>query len=157
MIGANCVIGNNSIINFPCKISSGTVIGNFNKIGYCAEISGVTFDNVSAVHNCQVGGLVGKNVDIASGVQMGALRFDDAVQSQIVNGRKYNPNFGNSVYLGDSVRTGVGNIFYPGVIVGNDSCLGPGLIISKNIEDNKVVIVKQEHEIKEWGPNKYGW
>ncbi|MGL6119198.1 MAG: hypothetical protein ACRC0V_01710, partial [Fusobacteriaceae bacterium] len=63
----------------------------------------------------------------------------------------------NSVFVGDSVRMGVGNVFFPGVKIGCNTCLGPGLIINEDISNNKLVIAKQAKITKDWGSDKYGW
>lgn len=157
IIGKNCVIGSNSHINNFCKVNDNTVIGSENKIGFCAEISGVTFSGVSAVHNCEVAGVIGKRVDIAAGVQMAILRFDDTYTIQKVQAKRYWNPFTNSVFIGDYTRTGIGNLFYPGVKVGSKSALGPGLIVTHDIGNNNLVLVQQTILTKDWGSDHYGW
>lgn len=157
MIGANSVIGSNCIVKDYCKISPCSVIGNNNKIGFSAEITGVTFDRVAAVHGCEVYGIIGTNTDIAANCQMGIMRFDDGECIQMVKEKRYSGKFSNGIFLGDYLRTGIGNIFFPGVKVGIHCALGPGLIISKDIPSRKLLMVKQETIEKDWGPEKYGW
>lgn len=157
IIGANSVIGSRSIVKDYCKISPSSVIGNDNKIGFSAEVTGVTFDRVAAVHNCELYGIVGANTDIAANCQMGILRFDDGECTQKVGEKRYGGKFANGIFLGDYSRTGVGNIFFPGVKVGVHCALGPGLIINKDIKSRKLVLVNQEIVEKDWGPEKYGW
>lgn len=157
MIGSNCVFGSGSTIKYACRINDHTVIGKQNKIGFSAEISGVTFEGVAAVHNCEIFGVIGRNVDIAAGVQMAVLKFDDTMTTQKIMGKRYANSYTNSIFLGDYTRTGINNIFYPGVKVGMKCALGPGLIINKDIQANQLVMPTQEVQYKEWGSHRYGW
>lgn len=157
MIGRNCAIGSGSTIKYACRINDHTIIGKKNKIGFSAEISGVTFEGVAAVHNCEVFGVIGRNVDIAAGVQMAVLKFDDTMTIQKIKGKRYANSYTNSIFLGDYTRTGINNIFYPGVKIGMKCALGPGLIINKDIQANQLVMPIQEVQLKEWGSHRYGW
>jgi bifunctional UDP-N-acetylglucosamine pyrophosphorylase/glucosamine-1-phosphate N-acetyltransferase len=157
ILGKNCIINHNSKIQYGCRINDFTVIGSNNKIGFNAEISGVTFDGVCAVHNCEVSGVIGKKVDIAAGVQMAGLRFDDGFATQNINGKKYISASTNTIFIGDYCRTGVNNIFFPGVKVGSRSALGPGVMIEEDMSENTLLIKKQEVIYKSWGSNRYGW
>ncbi|MEA4875461.1 hypothetical protein [Anaerorhabdus sp.] len=157
VIQKNCVIGSGSKIQYSCKVVDHTVIGSNNKIGFTAEVAGVTFDGVAAVHNCEVFGVIGRKVDIAAGVQMAVMKFDDSLTKQKVNGRYYANEYTNSIFIGDYVRTGINNIFYPGIKVGCKSALGPGLIVSEDVESETLILVEQQKTIKPWGSNKYGW
>ena len=82
---------------------------------------------------------------------MGTLRFDD--QKSLVKAGE----FANCIFIGDYTRCGVSNVFYPGVIVGSNCALGPGAIISSNVESNSLILVEQQQQKKYWGPEKYGW
>lgn len=157
IIGNQCIIGNHSILQYHCKINAQSVIGPNNKIGFNAEISGVTFDGVCAVHNCEVFGIIGKRVDIAAGVQMAILRFDDMYTTQSIAGKKYSTPYTNNICIGDYCRTGVNNVFLPGVKIGSRSALGPCLMIDKDIAKNSLIIVTQETIVKDWGSHRYGW
>ncbi len=157
VIQKNCVIGSGSRIQYCCKIVDHTVIGPNNKIGFTAEVAGVTFDGVAAVHNCEVFGVIGRKVDIAAGVQMAVMKFDDSLTKQRVNGRYYANEYTNSIFIGDYSRTGINNIFYPGIKVGCKSALGPGLIVNEDVGSETLVLVEQQKSTKPWGSNKYGW
>lgn len=156
-LGNNCVIGKASKITNHCLIHENTVIGKKNKIGFGAEVCGVTMEGAAMVHTCEVYGVIGKYVDVAAGVIMAILRFDDAQVSRKVHGLNIRSKYTNAICVGDYVRTGVNNLFFPGVAVGSKSALGPGLIVDQDIPANSLILVKQEKVMKEWGSNKYGW
>ncbi|MEI6286947.1 MAG: sugar phosphate nucleotidyltransferase [Bacillota bacterium] len=151
IIEGNCIIGSNCLIKNNCLICSDTIIGDFNKIDFCAQVSGMTMDNVCIVHHAEIYALIGSHVDIGAGTMMGTLRFDDK-RSLVKAGE-----FANCIFIGDYTRCGVSNIFYPGVIVGSNCALGPGAIISGNVESNSLILVEQQQQKKYWGPEKYGW
>ncbi|MGB9813794.1 MAG: sugar phosphate nucleotidyltransferase [Thermovenabulum sp.] len=158
IIEGKVVIGNNSRITDYCKIGPYSTIGNNNRIGFNAEFCGITFDGVSIIHNSEMYGIIGSYTDIAAGCLTGSLRFDDLQTIHKINGRNELPNtYSNAVFIGDHTRTGVGNIFLPGVKVGINCAIGPGAIIEEDIPSNSLIIVKQEKVIKRWGPEKYGW
>ena len=157
IIGANSIIGNNTFVKDYCKLSANTVIGNHNRIGFTSEITGVTFDHVSATHQCEVYGVVGRQTDIAAGCIMGILRFDDLETEIKAPVKKYSGKYTNGIFLGDYMRTGIGNLFAPGVRVGSNSCLGPGLVVNKDVPENKMLLVKQEVIEIDWSSERYGW
>jgi UDP-N-acetylglucosamine diphosphorylase / glucose-1-phosphate thymidylyltransferase / UDP-N-acetylgalactosamine diphosphorylase / glucosamine-1-phosphate N-acetyltransferase / galactosamine-1-phosphate N-acetyltransferase len=97
-------------------------------------------------------------VDIGAATVCGTLRFDDAEQTSIINGRRETPstNSGSS-YLGDYSRTGVNAILMPGVKVGAYSCVGPGVLLTDDLPSRTLVLVKQELVRRSWGPERYGW
>ena len=157
VIGNNCMIGSGSVIRHSCMIHEETVIGPGNKVDFGAEISGVTMEGTAAVHGCEVFGVVGRYVDIAAGVVMAVLRFDDAQVPRRVNGRVYRSAYTNCVCIGDYTRTGVHTTFLPGVSVGSRCAVGPGVLVEKDVRDNTLLLLRQETVQKERGSARYGW
>jgi NDP-sugar pyrophosphorylase family protein len=158
IIEGNVVIGNNTSIKDYCKILPITTIGDKNRIGYNAEFQGITFEGVSMTHGSEMYGIVGEYTDIAAGCIAGILRFDDSLNSPKVMGKaELGGKYTNGIFLGDHCRTGIGNLFMPGVMIGKNSALGPGAIISKNVPQGTLLIVEQSQTYKSWGPERYGW
>ena len=141
-----------------CLISPGSVLGSRCIFGHGAEFDGVTFDTVYLWHYCEIAGLMGNNVDIGAATVCGTLRFDNGVRIQNVRGHKERPaRFGSSTFIGDYCRTGVNVVFMPGIKVGAYSCIGAGAILYEDVPERTLLIPKQEHILKPWGPEKYGW
>lgn len=157
ILGKNVLIRQGSKIQYGCKINDYTVIGTNNKIGYNAEIAGVTFDGVCAVHTCEVYGIIGKKVDIAGNVMCAILRFDDANVTQNIEGKRYSNTFTSYICIGDYCRTGVSNVFSPGIRIGSRSAIGPSVMIESDVPANSLILKKQELIQKSWGSNRYGW
>lgn len=169
IIGDNVLIENGAILNGPilvgddsyirdyAKVEESTVLGRANKIGHNAEVKGVTMQGVSAIHYSEMYGVIGKYVDIAAACVCGILRFNDTPQTHRINGRVYSDDYSNAIFIGDYTRTGINNIFFPGVKIGSECALYPGLNIEKDIDHRRLIIKKEEYIEKEWGSLKYGW
>lgn len=158
IIEGNVVIGNNTSIKDYCKILPFTTIGNKNRIGYNAEFQGITLEGVSMTHGSEMYGIAGEYTDIAAGCIAGILRFDDSLNSPKVMGKvELGSKYTNGIFIGDHCRTGIANIFMPGVMIGKNSVLSPGAIISKNVPTGTLLVVEQMQTYKSWGPERYGW
>lgn len=156
----NIVIGNHCEIGYGCYIAPNSSIGDYSKVLHGAELSGVLFENVYLYHYMEIAGIVGENSDIGAGTVCGSLRFDDGLVSHRVKGRYEVPRtqeLANGCYIGDQCRTGVNAIILPGRKIGSGSIIGPGVIVSEDLESNKLLSLKQEQVKKDWNPDKYGW
>lgn len=157
-IEGNVVIGSHCRIENFCRIGPDSVIGSKNRIGHCAEFSGITFDNVSFIHFGEVFGIIGESTDIAAGVTVGITRFDDLPQTQKVNGRREIPEkFGNAVYFGDFTRTGILSLYMPGTKVGSNCVIGSGVAVEKDIPSKTLLYAQQTLIEKGWDTHRYGW
>lgn len=158
IISGHAIIGKHCTIRDFCRIGSYSVIGNRVRFGHCAEFQGVAFDRASFVHYGEVYGIIGEAVDIAAGVTVGIMRFDDQPQYQRVYGRLEIPDqYGNAVYFGDFTRTGIASQYMPGVKVGCNSAIGPGVIVTRDVPSNTLLFAEQKLVQKKWGPERYGW
>ncbi|MBN2309775.1 MAG: NTP transferase domain-containing protein [Candidatus Hydrogenedentes bacterium] len=158
IVGPGVTVGAESRIEEYAKVSGGAVIGARSIISHCAEFTGVMFDVVYLYHYCCITALLGCNVDIGAATVCGTWRFDDGTKTQMVKGHRELPAaHGAYTYIGDYTRTGVNVMFMPGVKVGTYSCVGPGAIVSDDVPDRTLLMVKQDQTAKEWGPEKYGW
>jgi len=158
IIDGNAIIGNNTIIENFCYISDGSSIGDHCHINHCAELDGVIFNRVFLYHYMEFSGIIGEATDLGAATVCGTLRFDDGATTHKIKGRKEIPNeHSNAIYLGDYVRTGVNAIIMPGCKVGIYSIVGPGVLLEKDLENNCLLMLKQETVKKHWGPEMYGW
>lgn len=143
-IGENCDIGPNTFLR------KHTSIGNNVSVGNAVEIkNSIIMDNTNINHLTYVGdSIIGSKCNIAAGTNIANLRFDDGTVKINVKGDKIDSGRRKmGVVFGDGVKTGINSSFNPGVKVGVNSRIGAGAIVSKDLESNKVLIPRQEHDI----------
>ena len=164
-------IGRNTHVFEGSQIASGTVIGDDCRIGpfakvsgfvdrnnhitFLGEFSGIILAGGRITHQMQIAGIYGEGAEFGAGTQVGTLRFDDGPTQVIVKGIRHPaPGFSGALF-GDHARTGVGTILMPGRVVGPGAMVGPGVVLMKNAPPHKAVILKQEHQEIDWGPEIY--
>ncbi len=158
ILGPNCMLGSGCEVRDYCKLEAYTVLGDGCHVGHGAEVAGVFFDNVWAVHYLEVWGIVGSSSDLGAATVCGTLRFDDFITTQRVKGRREIAyDNANACYLGDYTRTGVNATLMPGCKVGHHSIVGPGVVLNDDVPANTLVTVEQTLQKRTWGPDRYGW
>lgn len=158
IVGGRVLIGENARVRDYALVGGGSSLGPHSLVGHGAEFDGVLLDRAYLYHYCEISGVVGSAVDIGAATVCGTLRFDDRDQIHIVKGRKEVPPYGASAsFFGDYSRTGVNAVIMPGCKIGVYSCVGPGVVLTEDLPSRKMVLVKQEHILRDWGPEKYGW
>jgi bifunctional UDP-N-acetylglucosamine pyrophosphorylase/glucosamine-1-phosphate N-acetyltransferase len=159
IVGGGVCVGNDTFIRDYCVVNDCAVIGSKSLVKHDAEFEGVMFDVVYLYHYCCITALLGNNVDIGAATVCGTLRFDNGTKPQFNKGHKEvpDPRFGDMTIIGDYSRTGVNVMFMPGVKVGYYSCVGAGAIVYEDVPERTLLLPKQEHVLKSWGPERYGW
>ncbi|MCS7263915.1 MAG: NDP-sugar synthase [Armatimonadetes bacterium] len=151
------VTGRNCKIRDYCLLGD-SVLGQKCIVGHGAEFEGVAFNTVYLYHYCEVFGVLGEAVDIGAATVCGTLRFDDGETVHKVLGRREVPMVGaNASYIGDFSRTGVNAILMPGVKIGSYCCVGPGVVLYEDLPHRTLVLLRQDLERRNWGPERYGW
>jgi bifunctional UDP-N-acetylglucosamine pyrophosphorylase/glucosamine-1-phosphate N-acetyltransferase len=151
-------LGMNSRVRDYAMLGGHSAMGPQSLLGHGGEFDGVMLERAYLYHYCEISGIVGAAVDIGAASVCGTLRFDDAAQTTVVNGRRETPSSGSgATYFGDYSRTGVNAILMPGTKIGAYSCVGPGVVLSEDLPSRTLVQVKQELVKRPWGPERYGW
>ncbi|NHJ38712.1 MAG: hypothetical protein FK731_01675 [Asgard group archaeon] len=147
VIGENCDIGPN------CYLRKGVSLGKEVRIGNACEVKNtIVFEGTHLAHLSYVGdSIIGSNCNFGAGTITGNLRLDDQtikieVDSKVMSSKRRKLG----VIMGDNVKTAINTYFMPGVIVGNNSAIGTGVIVNRNIESEKFVYIDQKHLVKEW-------
>ncbi len=151
-IGKNCDIGPN------CYLRKGVSLGDSVRIGNACELKNtIVFEGTHIAHLSYVGdSIIGKHCNFGAGTITGNLRLDDKIvktkliidktESEVVStGRRK-----IGVIMGDNVKTAINTFFMPGVIVGNNSAIGTGVIVNRNIGSNVFVHIDQKQTSREW-------
>lgn len=152
------VIGDGTRLSDYGLVGRYSVVGNDCVVGHGAEIDGAMFDGSYLWHYCEVCGLVGRSVDIGAATVCGTLRFDDGNAEHRIRGRRERPAvLANSTYYGDFSRTGVNVVTMPGARIGCYACVGAGVVVTGDVPDRTLRLLKQETIDRPWGPERYGW
>jgi UDP-N-acetylglucosamine diphosphorylase / glucose-1-phosphate thymidylyltransferase / UDP-N-acetylgalactosamine diphosphorylase / glucosamine-1-phosphate N-acetyltransferase / galactosamine-1-phosphate N-acetyltransferase len=143
-IGEGCDIGPNSFIRKHTCLGDHVRIGNAVEIKNCIVMNGTNINHLSYMGDS----IIGANCNIAAGTNMANLRFDDEnIKLTIKGERIYTGRRKLGVIFADEVKTGINSSFNPGVMVGTNSHVGAGAIISKDITSHKIVLPQQQHLI----------
>jgi bifunctional UDP-N-acetylglucosamine pyrophosphorylase/glucosamine-1-phosphate N-acetyltransferase len=135
IIGENCDIGPN------CYIRPSTSIGNNCKIGNAVEVKNTIVMNHSNIphHNYVGDSIIGENCNLGSGTKVANLRLDNKNIYTIVRGERIETNRRKlGVIMGDNVKTGVNSVINIGTVIGENSLIGPGAIVSGAIAPNSI-------------------
>lgn len=143
-IGQNCVIGPN------CYIRAYTSLGRNVKIGNAVEIKNcIIMDSTNVGHLSYVGDtIIGRESNFGAGTITANLRHDDQAITTTIKGERVSSGRRKlGAIIGDDVKTGIGTSIAPGVVIHQGVRTGIGVIVNKDIEPNKLLIVEQKQRI----------
>lgn len=158
IVDGPAVIGRRVVVRDYAYVAPRTAIGDGCRVGHAAEVAGVLMEGVYAVHYMEFFGVIGRHSDLGAATVCGTLRFDDQESPIRVRGRLEVPlAASNAAFIGDFSRTGVNVTIYPGKRIGPYSCVGPGVIVDRDVPPRTLVTAIQQWEQHPWGPERYGW
>ena len=131
-IGDNCKIGVSNVFRGPVNLEKDVLTGSFTEIKDCLVQEGTHF------HSGYFGdSVIGKNCRFGAGFITANRRIDRQNIKSLVKGKKIDTGltyFG--MVVGDNSRFGIHSGSMPGVLIGSGCVIGPGTLVSENIEDN---------------------
>lgn len=143
-IGKNCIVGSNSMVR-DSDLEEDCVTG-FN-----SDITRSYIGANSWFHTNYIGDSVLEgDFGAGSGAVLANLRLDN---KNVLVGEEHKDTGRSKLGLiaGIGVRVGVNASTMPGVKVGAGSLIGPGVVLKKDLQGNKKIIVKEEsYEIKDY-------
>jgi bifunctional UDP-N-acetylglucosamine pyrophosphorylase/glucosamine-1-phosphate N-acetyltransferase len=148
-------IGDGSDIGPNCYIRPYTSIGRKARIGNACEIkNSIIMDHVHVGHLSYIGdSIIGEGCNIGAGSISANLRFDKRTIKMRVRGEPIDTGrLKIGVIMGDNVMTGVGALFMPGVTIGNNSWIGPNVIVYSDVPPNTMLILEQQIKRKNFPP-----
>jgi len=143
-IGKNCDIGPNSFIR------GNSYFGDNVNVGNAVEIkNSIIMENTNINHLSYIGdSVIGSHCNMGAGTNVANLRFDDKTVLMSVKGQKTNTGRRKlGSVIGDNVKTGINTSFSPGVTIGFNSFIGPGILLQNDVESNKIVLLKQQQHL----------
>jgi len=140
-------IDEESDIGPNCYVRPYTSIGRKVRIGNACEIkNSIVMDHCHIGHLSYVGdSVIGENCNFGAGTITANYRLDAkevkmTIKEKVVDtGRKK-----LGVIMGDGVKTGINALFMPGVKVGNDSWVGPNVLVQRDLPPKSVILLKQD-------------
>lgn len=141
-IGKNSIVATNSLVRH-------SMIGRESVVGFGTEIARSYLNREVWTHSNYVGdSIVDFNVSFGAGTVLGNLRFDENEVKVKIKGERIStgtPKFG--AVIGNGVRFGVNASTSPGVKVGSGSFVGANVLVEKDVEGGKVVLVEQQIKV----------
>ncbi len=140
-IGPNSVVGNNALIR-ESIVESGSVVGSNTEIARSWVGKNCWF------HRNYIGdSVIDNNVSFGSGSVTANLRLDE---KPIVNKRNK-----MGAIIGKNTRVGVNTSTMPGIKIGQDCFVSPGMVLDKDLKDGRFIkpentkykVVKNKHKI----------
>jgi bifunctional UDP-N-acetylglucosamine pyrophosphorylase/glucosamine-1-phosphate N-acetyltransferase len=151
-IKGSVFIGRNSFLTNNILIRKFTSIGQDCTIAYSTDIKSCVMQNKTGIgplsffgdsligNECFCGGIVrcsnyrldGKNVEVI-------IRGE-----RVATGRRF-----LGCFLGNKTSLGIGTIVLPGRTIGNNAIIGPNIVISKNVQSNCRMMLKQDISVEE--------
>ena len=136
-IGPNCFIR-------PC-----TSIGKDVKIGNGCEVkNSIVMDHTQIRHLSYVGdSIIGEHCNFGAGTVVANYRLDGKTIKMLIKGEVVDSERTKlGVVLGDHVKTGINTLFMPGVKIGQNSWIGPNVVVHRDVPSNTVLILQQKVE-----------
>ena len=132
IIGENCDIGPN------CYIRPSTTIGDDCHIGAAVEVKNSIIMNGSKIphHNYVGDSVIGEQCNLGAGTKIANLRLDKKnIRIAGIDTRRCKLG----AILGDHVETGINASINVGSVIGNNTFIGPGAVVSGGIlSDSKI-------------------
>ncbi len=151
-LGKNVRVGDYTKIVGPCFIDQGTIIGDYSLvreshvgknclIGSQCELARSYLANDVYLHRDYVGdSVLGKGVLIGAGTILANFRFDRKnvfAQQAKTKIDTHLPKFGT--VIGERSKLGINCSVLPGVLIGENTTVGPGSLIDKNIGEDQFI------------------
>ncbi len=133
-IGDKCVIGNNVLIREYTNLEKNVIVGAN------AEVARSIFQEGTHVHSGFFGdSILGSSCRVGAGAVTANVRIDRQEIKTHLNGEKVDTGLKSlGAVLGRKASLGIKTGTMPGVLIGNNSIIGPGSIVFENIPDNTI-------------------
>jgi bifunctional UDP-N-acetylglucosamine pyrophosphorylase/glucosamine-1-phosphate N-acetyltransferase len=103
-------------------------------------------DDTHAAHLSYIGdSIIGTNCNIGAGTVTANLRFDKKNIKVTVKGERLDSKRRKlGAIIGNNVETGINVSIHPGIIIGNDSWIAPGVTVQRDVPDKVIVSLRSK-------------
>ena len=140
-------IDEESDIGPNCYIRPYTSIGRKVRVGNACEIkNSIVMDHCHIGHLSYVGdSIIGEKCNFGAGTITANYRLDAKEVKMLIKDKVVETGRKKlGVIMGDDVKTGINALFMPGIKVGNDSWVGPNVLVPRDLPPKSVVLLKQD-------------
>lgn len=135
-------IGENAVVGPNCFIRPHTYLGRKVKVGNGCEVkNSLIMDGSSVGHLSYVGdSVIGRKVNFGAGTTTANLRHDDKPVKVTVKGERMSSGRRKlGAIIGDDVKTGIGTLLAPGVVLHQGARTGIGVVVERDVDPGKLV------------------
>jgi bifunctional UDP-N-acetylglucosamine pyrophosphorylase/glucosamine-1-phosphate N-acetyltransferase len=141
------IIGEDSDVGPNCHLRASTCLGNGVHVGNACEIkNSIIMEGTKVAHLSYVGdSIIGSYCNFGAGTITANLRFDNRSIKITVKGERMDSGFRKlGAIIGDNVETGINVSIHPGVVIGSNAWIAPGVTIQRDIPDDVIVSLRSE-------------
>ena len=138
-------IGEESVVGPNCYIRAHTALCKNVKVGNAVEIkNSIIMDYTNVGHLSYVGdSIIGRKSNFGAGTITANLRHDDKTVKATVKGKRISTGRRKmGAIIGDEVKTGIGTLLSPGVMIYPGARTGIGAVIERDIGADKLVVTE---------------
>ncbi len=139
-------IGKNTVVGPNAYLRNYTSIGDNCKVGNAVEIkNSIVMDRTQIPHLSYVGdSIIGRNCNFGAGTLVGNLRLDEkSVMMRIKGELEDTGRRKMGCVVGDNVKIGLNVMINAGRKIGQNSMIGPGVVVYHDVPENSFIIGKQ--------------
>jgi UDP-N-acetylglucosamine diphosphorylase/glucosamine-1-phosphate N-acetyltransferase len=139
-IGANSLVGNNTLIRDYSSLGDNCVVG------FSTEIKHSLIGDDCWFHMNYVGdSLIGDGCSFGAGTVTANYRFDEKPVRVSIRGRRVDSGLDKlGAIIGDGCKTGITASLAPGVKIGPHSIIGPNVNLQKDLEPGMLILAGEE-------------
>lgn len=141
-LGKDVIIGNHCLLR-QSHVSKNCVVG------FCTEITRSYIGQDSWFHSNYVGdSVLGNKVSMGAGAVLSNLRLDEGDIYSTVGGERVNTLRNKlGAIIGDGTKISVAAQIMPGVKIGRNCVVGPGIILAEDLLDDKRCFINKTYKI----------
>ncbi len=147
-----CFIGRNAVIGNNCLVREYSQIGDNSVVGFSTEVKNSYIGDNCWFHTSYVGdSVIADNCSLAAGTITTNVRLDGKdIKVDIFGKGEISSGLDHlGVIMGENCKTGSNATIMPGVRIGPNSAVGPGVVLRDDLEPNKMIFTGQEHIVKD--------